>query len=91
MAQPFARASALFSLIAAVASLPKSEQAAAFAGIGAYRSRGKGRGTPPRRFGNPSGRYSPHQGEREMARRRRQIAAGRIDAAQILTERSPNA
>lgn len=37
--------------------------------LGAYRSRGKGRGTAARRYGNTSG-HTPHQGVRECLRRR---------------------
>ena len=37
--------------------------------IGPYKSRGKGRGAPARRHGNPAGRYSPHQGAQECVRR----------------------
>lgn len=33
------------------------------------RSRGKGRGTPERRYGNVGGKYMPHQGAKECARR----------------------
>jgi len=39
----------------------------------AYKSRGKGRGTISPRFGNKSGKYRPHQGARECARRRQQF------------------
>lgn len=35
-----------------------------------YRSRGHGRGSPSRRYGNPDGKYMPHQGPRECERRR---------------------
>lgn len=38
--------------------------------LGQYKSRGKGRGTPMRRYGNRTGAYMPHQGERECLRRR---------------------
>lgn len=34
-----------------------------------YTSRGHGRGTPSRRYGNRPGAYSPHQGIRECTRR----------------------
>lgn len=42
--------------------------------LGQYKSRGHGRGAPMRRYGNKGGAYSPHQGARECARRRRQMA-----------------
>ena len=32
--------------------------------------RGKGRGSPNRRYGNKAGKYLPHQNERECAPRR---------------------
>lgn len=40
--------------------------------LGAYKSRGKGRGTPARSYNLAAGRsrYMPHQGERECLRRR---------------------
>ena len=44
------------------------------ASLGQYRSRGKGRGTPARVYGNPPSKYMPHQGKRECERRRRRIA-----------------
>ena len=41
----------------------------------AYKSRGKGRGTPSRRFGHKhQSKYMPHQGAQEIARRLRQQA-----------------
>ena len=42
---------------------------AALAALGACRSRGKGRGQPWVEKGNKPGRYMPHQGARECARR----------------------
>lgn len=38
------------------------------------------RGTAPRHYDRRTSRYMPHQGERECARRRRQLAAGQIKA-----------
>ena len=48
------------------------------------RKTGKVRGSHMQgaRFGNKPGKYMPHQGAQEMARRRRQIANGQIDAGQ---------
>lgn len=66
----FARAIAMFRLVAAASKLKGTERLDAMAEIGPYKSRGKGRGTPSRRYGNPDGRYMPHQGERECERRR---------------------
>lgn len=37
-------------------------------------------GQAPRVYARRTSRYMPHQGERECARRRRQIAAGQIKA-----------
>lgn len=70
MAQPFARAIAMFALIQAAMG-----NAEALAKIGPYRSRGKGRGAPSRRYGNKPGKYMPHQGKQECARRLRQQEA----------------
>lgn len=39
-------------------------------------SRGKGRGTDPRRFGNAAGKYQPHQGVGECERRARRLSGG---------------
>ena len=44
----------------------------------AYFSRGKGRGTPSRRYGNTPHADGPKQGERERARRRAQMQRGLI-------------
>lgn len=66
----FARAIAMFAAVAAAMKLDGMDRVNALAGIGPYKSRGKGRGTPSRRYGNPGGRYMPHQGAREMERRR---------------------
>lgn len=38
--------------------------------LGAYKSRGHGRGTPSRRYGSRPGKYEPHQGAKECERRR---------------------
>lgn len=44
--------------------------------LGQYKSRGKGKGVPARAHNRQAARsrYMPHQGERECARRRRQMA-----------------
>ncbi len=41
--------------------------------IRAYTSRGKGRGSPSKKFGNESHNVPAFQGTKEMARRRRQM------------------
>ncbi len=70
MAQPFARAIAMFALVqAATGDMTK------LAAIGQYKSRGHGRGSPSRRYGNKPGKYMPHQGKQECARRLRQQEA----------------
>jgi hypothetical protein len=46
----------------------RAELQAEFAKLTPYRSRGKGRGTPSRRFGNSSS-HTAHQGKQERARR----------------------
>ena len=69
---PFARATAMLQLVLAAMGNP-----AKLAAIGTYVSRGKGRGSPPRRYGNKPGKYMPHQGKRECARRVRQMVACR--------------
>lgn len=78
----FKLARMMFAAIAGAMKLPThGEQQLALGQIGPYISRGKGRGAPSRRFGNPPGKYVPHQGERETARRRRQIEAGILTAS----------
>lgn len=70
----FKRSKAIFAAIAAAMALGSvGERNAALGKIEQYKPRGKGRGTPSKRFGNPQGKYSPHQGKREMARRVRQM------------------
>lgn len=48
----------------------------------ATRSAPRGRRMQRERIGNKPGKYMPHQGAREMARRVRQITAGQIDWGQ---------
>lgn len=67
MSKPFARAIAMFSLIAAAMG-----DSLKLAAIGQYKSRGHGRGSPSRRYGNKPGKYLPHQGKQECVRRLRQ-------------------
>lgn len=79
--QPFARAIALFALISAAAG-----DTLKLASIPEYRSHGKGVGKHSgKKWGSPSSRtIDPHtgrqkeNGEREVARRRRQIASGML-------------
>lgn len=73
-APAFGRANIIAELVRRALAMPSIvEQRIAMLRIPEYRSRGKGRGTPSRRYGNPIGKYMPHQGERECARRRRQM------------------
>lgn len=70
----FKAAQEMFDAIRAALGLPSEvEKQSAMAKIKPYRSRGKGRGTPSQRFGNKGGKYEPHQGPRECARRRGEI------------------
>ena len=70
----FKRAADMFAKIKAAQALPDHQQRAdALLAVGTYKSRGKGRGTPSRVYGNPRGRYVPHQGLREMERRQRRM------------------
>lgn len=67
---PFSRVRLALAAYAYAFSLETAtERQAALATIKPYKSRGKGRGSISPRFGNKSGRYSPHQGKRECARR----------------------
>jgi hypothetical protein len=66
----FARALVMFAAVAAAMKLEGTARLDALNEIGPYKSRGKGRGTPSRRYGNRSGIYKPHQGARECERRR---------------------
>lgn len=82
--QHFKRALMMFAAIRAAMSLPMGQQQAALAAIGPYRSRGKGRGTPPRNFYGRCTQWYAHaradlrHDGRANARRRRQIAEGVI-------------
>jgi len=67
MSKPFARAIAMFSLIAAAAG-----DSLKLAGIGPYRSRGHGRGSWSANNHKSHSKYMPHQGNQECARRLRQ-------------------
>lgn len=71
MGKPFARSLAIAAAIAqAMTAINKSELLAL---IPTYKSRGKGKGGLPRSYGNKAGKYMPHQGKRECARRMRQL------------------
>jgi hypothetical protein len=65
----FKHAIAMFAAISAALALPLEDRDTAMGKIDAYRSRGKGRGTASKRYGNKPGKYMPHQGARECARR----------------------
>lgn len=77
MSKPFARAIAMMSLIAT--AMQSASPQLAMSQIGDYRSRGHGRGRYSGiKYGpSPSGKYLPHQGARECARRVRQMEAAR--------------
>lgn len=66
----FKRAYAMFVAIAAAqATLVLADRMVALDAVGVYKSRGKGRGTASRRYGNKAGKYTPHQGHQERVRR----------------------
>lgn len=70
----YAGAKAVFAAIAAAMAIGNElDRKRAFGEIPQYRPRGKGRGTPSKKFGNPGGKYTPHQGSKECARRVRQM------------------
>lgn len=73
---PFNRSMAMLSAFSAALSSGMTNLA--MLGLPDYKSRGKGRGTKPRRFGNNAGRYQPHQGAGEIQRRRIKILAGKV-------------
>jgi hypothetical protein len=54
----FKAARKLFEAIADTHKLPPIEQQMALAKLPAYESRGHGRGTPSRRYGNKPGKYA---------------------------------
>lgn len=70
----------MFALVAAAMAIGNAfERQAKLAAIGPYRSRGKGRGAPSRRYGNACTHWKGRAtGAREAARRLRQIAAGTL-------------
>lgn len=70
---PFRRAAIHFRLQMLAGRLPFGEREAALEALGPYVSRGKGRGSVNRVYGNKPGKYTPHQGARECARRVRQM------------------
>lgn len=72
---PFRRAAIHFQLLMLAGRLPFGEREAALEALGPYVSRGKGRGSVNRVYGNKPGKYTPHQGTRECARRVRQRVA----------------
>lgn len=67
MSQPFARAIAMMAVISAMLKDGKSIN-----GLPAYKSRGKGKGSPSRRFGKSSGKSHPFSSARQDARHQRQ-------------------
>lgn len=80
----FARAKALFAMIAVIMrEVPLAERRERLDRLSPYRSRGKGRGTPSRRYGNKAGKYMPHQGPGEREKRKRNLARGLQDYGSI--------
>jgi hypothetical protein len=75
MSAPFSRSLAMMAAIQMAMQLPKYLVQAELAKIGPYVSRGKGIGKPAKNFIKKAGKYMPHQGKRECARRVRQMAA----------------
>lgn len=73
MGSPFNRAAVMAGLIHAMMQEPGMSLGVVYHQLGAYRSRGKG-GKGNRycatRHGNKPGKYMPHQGAKECARRR---------------------
>ena len=73
---PGRRAKIIAALVQTANAFPDiADRTAALARIPVYRSRGKGRGSANRSYGNKPGKYTPHQGTRECARRVRQRVA----------------
>lgn len=79
----FSAAAAMFAAIREAMALPNvADRREAMSDIGAYRSRGKGRGAVSyargrgSRGGNNAGRGVPHQGPAECARRKQNVANG---------------
>lgn len=75
MKQAFHRAMAMFQALAIAAALPITERGPAMDAIGPYKSRGHGRGKAfdKQHHGNKCTPPAYRQGERECARRRRQM------------------
>lgn len=66
---PFARAIAMMAMIRDIMQLGDvAQRQERLRRLNPYRSRGKGRGTPSRNFGNRSGVAYPHHSARERAR-----------------------
>jgi hypothetical protein len=73
MAAPFSRSLAIFAAIQMALSAPKWQMQSLMAAIPEYKSRGKGLGKPGKNFFKKAGKYMPHQGKQECARRVRQM------------------
>lgn len=76
----FSLARRMFAAIAAAMTIADTaERQQRLRAIGPYRSRGKGRGTPSRRYGNAcnnGGKGYAHQGPQERARKAHNLARG---------------
>lgn len=66
--QPFARAMTMMAAISAAMGLDSIARQSAMSNIGPYKSRGKGRGTPERRYLKSRSKYQPHIGAKESAK-----------------------
>lgn len=79
---PFARFRAIAAMIAAAMSMPVAQRREALQAVPAYASRGKGKGLwGGKKYTARMRRNStlhPTNGAREVARRRRQLAAGTL-------------
>lgn len=79
MSAPFNRATMLTNAIKAIvrSGLNEVDKRLALNSLPTYRSRGHGKGKLARNFWQNASKYMPHQGGKEMARRRVQLGIDR--------------